>query len=143
MSKHHFSQDNFLAPLGLLTLTSCLTVLPCPAQAADEVILSRELGVTEDKAALEPIRLTSPPTPLLAGEGSLVPPFPAREGGLGGLGQSYCNEANRDFHQVHLIAHENRTYATGLLFSVRSEDFSPHSKGLKPLLQTKNQIFCD
>jgi CHAT domain-containing protein len=30
--------------------------------------------------------LTSPPTPLLRGEGSSVPPFPGREGGLGGLG---------------------------------------------------------
>ena len=40
MSKHHFSQDNFLVPLGLLTFTSCLTVLPCPAQAADETPLA-------------------------------------------------------------------------------------------------------
>lgn len=30
--------------------------------------------------------LTSPPTPLLRGEGSNSPPFPRREGGLGGLG---------------------------------------------------------
>ncbi|MCF4970103.1 tetratricopeptide repeat protein [Nostoc sp. CMAA1605] len=30
--------------------------------------------------------LTSPPTPLLQGEGSNFPPFPCREGGLGGLG---------------------------------------------------------
>ncbi|BAY12917.1 tetratricopeptide repeat protein [Calothrix sp. NIES-2098] len=29
---------------------------------------------------------TSPPTPLRSGEGSQVPPFPSREGGLGGLG---------------------------------------------------------
>nr|WP_269144859.1 tetratricopeptide repeat protein [Nostoc sp. WHI] len=29
---------------------------------------------------------TSPPTPLRSGEGSQVPPFPCREGGLGGLG---------------------------------------------------------
>ena len=33
------------------------------------------------------LELTSPPAPLLAGEGSLVPPFPRREGGLGGLGR--------------------------------------------------------
>ena len=33
------------------------------------------------------LELTSPPTPLLQGEGSLVPPFPRREGGLGGLGR--------------------------------------------------------
>ena len=30
--------------------------------------------------------LTSPPTPPLQGEGSQTPPFPGREGGLGGLG---------------------------------------------------------
>ncbi|OKH42171.1 NB-ARC domain-containing protein [Nostoc calcicola FACHB-389] len=30
---------------------------------------------------------TSPPTPLRSGEGSQVPPFPRREGGLGGLGR--------------------------------------------------------
>jgi hypothetical protein len=33
-------------------------------------------------------RQTSPPTPLLQGEGSNTPPFPSREGGLGGLGLS-------------------------------------------------------
>ncbi|MBW4649606.1 MAG: AMP-binding protein [Kastovskya adunca ATA6-11-RM4] len=33
-------------------------------------------------------RNTSPPAPLLAGEGSRTPPCPCREGGLGGLGQS-------------------------------------------------------
>jgi alpha-ketoglutarate-dependent taurine dioxygenase/acyl carrier protein len=33
-------------------------------------------------------RETSPPAPLLQGEGSIAPPFPCREGGLGGLGQS-------------------------------------------------------
>ncbi|HEY9798750.1 MAG TPA: tetratricopeptide repeat protein [Leptolyngbyaceae cyanobacterium] len=30
---------------------------------------------------------TSPPTPLRSGEGSQIPPFPSREGGLGGLGR--------------------------------------------------------
>ncbi|WP_375513603.1 CHAT domain-containing protein, partial [uncultured Nostoc sp.] len=33
------------------------------------------------------LELTSPPTPLRSGEGSQVPPFPGREGGLGGLGR--------------------------------------------------------
>jgi putative N-acetyltransferase (TIGR04045 family) len=37
------------------------------------------------------VRLTSPPTPLLRGEGSRTPPFPTREGGLGGLGRLYPN----------------------------------------------------
>ncbi|OBQ16879.1 tetratricopeptide repeat protein, partial [Anabaena sp. AL93] len=35
----------------------------------------------------ENLELTSPPAPLLRGEGSLIPPFPRREGGLGGLGR--------------------------------------------------------
>jgi len=34
-------------------------------------------------------RDTSPPAPLLQGEGSPTPPFPGREGGVGGLGQPY------------------------------------------------------
>jgi len=45
--------------------------------------------------------LTSPPAPLLQGEGSNSnsPPFPAREGGLGGLGLPYPNtiEPNPNF----------------------------------------------
>jgi hypothetical protein len=45
--------------------------------------------------------LTSPPAPLLAGEGSNSnsPPFPRREGGLGGLGLPYPNtiEPNPNF----------------------------------------------
>jgi len=32
--------------------------------------------------------ITSPPTPLLVRKGSQIPPFPTREGGLGGLGSS-------------------------------------------------------
>jgi amino acid adenylation domain-containing protein/thioester reductase-like protein len=42
--------------------------------------------LTPDNLA-DTVRLTSPPTPLLVGEGSPVPSFPCREGGLGGLGQ--------------------------------------------------------
>jgi CHAT domain-containing protein len=37
------------------------------------------------------IRLTSPPAPLLVGEGRKAPPFPCREGGPGGLGLPYPN----------------------------------------------------
>ncbi|MEH2221785.1 tetratricopeptide repeat protein [Nostoc sp.] len=36
---------------------------------------------------------TSPPTPLRSGEGSQVPPFPGREGGLGGLGRLQAEAA--------------------------------------------------
>ena len=42
--------------------------------------------LTPDNLA-DTVRLTSPPTPLLVGEGGPVPSFPCREGGLGGLGQ--------------------------------------------------------
>jgi HEAT repeat protein/predicted MPP superfamily phosphohydrolase len=47
---------------------------------------------------LTPSGRTSPPTPLLQGEGSNVhvPPFPRREGGLGGLGLS-DDELKREF----------------------------------------------
>ncbi|BAZ20456.1 WD-40 repeat-containing protein [Kalymmatonema gypsitolerans NIES-4073] len=46
----------------------------------------RELG--DRLAEALPERRTSPPTPPLVGEGRQTPPFPAREGGLGGLGLS-------------------------------------------------------
>jgi HEAT repeat protein len=49
------------------------------------------------KVLTSPPRRTSPPTPLLGGEGSkIVPPFPGREGGLGGLGLS-DDELKRDY----------------------------------------------
>ncbi|WP_414587502.1 eIF2A-related protein [Scytonema sp. PCC 10023] len=46
----------------------------------------RELG--DRLAEALPQRRTSPPTPPLVGEGRQTPPFPSREGGLGGLGLS-------------------------------------------------------
>jgi predicted ATPase/signal transduction histidine kinase/tRNA A-37 threonylcarbamoyl transferase component Bud32 len=48
-------------------------------------LYGREAEVETLLAAFE--RLTSPPTPLLQGEGTSTPPFPAREEGLGGLGR--------------------------------------------------------
>ncbi len=49
------------------------------------------------KVLTSPPRRTSPPAPLLQGEGSKsVPPFPRREGGLGGLGLS-DDELKRDY----------------------------------------------
>ncbi len=41
-------------------------------------------------------RDTSPPTPLLRGEGSQTPPFPGREGRLGELGQPYRSSIGTD-----------------------------------------------
>ncbi|AFY47667.1 hypothetical protein Nos7524_1801 [Nostoc sp. PCC 7524] len=49
-----------------------------------------DLGLRDEDIAPIHQRLripTSPPTPLLVGEGSQTPPFPSREGGMGGLGQ--------------------------------------------------------
>jgi O-succinylbenzoic acid--CoA ligase len=60
----------------------------------------QDLGIIETiagiSACVDPpqpnaTRLTSPPAPLLQGEGSNTPPFPSREGGQGGLGQPYPN----------------------------------------------------
>ncbi len=49
------------------------------------------------KGLTSPPRRTSPPAPLLQGEGSKsVPPFPGREGGLGGLGLS-DDELKREY----------------------------------------------
>ncbi|NEQ22048.1 MAG: CHAT domain-containing protein [Microcoleus sp. SIO2G3] len=66
---------------------------------------------------------TSPPAPLLQGEGSnIVPPFPRREGGLGGLGQSA---------PTHSIFDEDRT---------QQIEFSPlantaaEAKAISPML---------
>jgi len=57
-----------------------------------EALKEMGIGETEICPGAEPpqpsyiVGLTSPPTPLLQGEGSLTPPFPTREGGLGGIG---------------------------------------------------------
>lgn len=51
---------------------------------------------------------TSPPTPLLQGERSQTPPFPTREGGLGGLGQPTKTE--RDYRQRAATVYQE--YAT-------------------------------
>src|SRR5919199_2002617 len=53
--------------------------------------IQAKLRSTADRLVPNTVQLTSPPTPLLRGEGSPVPPFPSREGGLGGLGLPYLN----------------------------------------------------
>ncbi len=49
------------------------------------------------------VELTSPPAPLLQGEGSSIPPFPCREGGSGGLGLPYPNSLRVKGSQIVLI----------------------------------------
>jgi acyl transferase domain-containing protein len=53
------------------------------------------------------VGLTSPPTPLLRGEGSIAsaPPFPCREGGLGGLGLPNPNSILRTYANPSLKHH--------------------------------------
>jgi WD40 repeat protein len=50
--------------------------------SAEAPLTPQDWGEQEERSYT--VGLTSPPTPLLQGEGSLTPPFPIREGGLGG-----------------------------------------------------------
>jgi WD40 repeat protein len=59
-------------------------VLPVPMRVYTHWVGELGKGLAEAIAQRE--NRTSPPTPLLGGEGSPTPPFPSREGGLGGLG---------------------------------------------------------
>ncbi|WP_341525520.1 SUMF1/EgtB/PvdO family nonheme iron enzyme [Nostoc sp. UHCC 0302] len=77
------------------TLRECVEAEdPLSERTLDDLLAYQQhLGLRdEDIAPIEariiaPLKATSPPTPLLKGEGSSTPPFPAREGGPGGLGQ--------------------------------------------------------
>ncbi|AFZ12043.1 AAA ATPase central domain protein [Crinalium epipsammum PCC 9333] len=72
----------------------------------------------EQRAAWELVLgMTSPPAPLLGGEGrNITPPFPAREGGLGGLGQpkaktiseQLANQFNLNLVEIGQIAEKAR-----------------------------------
>ncbi len=88
---------------------------PVEQRAAWELVL----GMTSPPAPLlggEGSKMTSPPAPLLGGEGSnsstTSPPFPSREGGLGGLGLSsaksipvqLANQFNLNFVEIGQIA---------------------------------------
>ena len=68
------------------------------------------LGATPPVAGL-PTSPTSPPTPLLQGEGSIIPPpFPSREGGLGGLGQTVRYQRVYHLNSSNALDYNHLTY---------------------------------
>jgi RNA polymerase sigma factor (sigma-70 family) len=72
------------------------------AVADGKLKVKRDYCGWEQEAALCEIlpatgRLTSPPALLLVGEGGVAPPFPRREGGLGGLGLPKPNSIDPTF----------------------------------------------
>ncbi len=87
LRRHGFPSQRALASsLGLsrTTITSFFN-----GKAIDYinfVEISERLGLDWSAIAYIEEEETSPPTPLLQGEGSKTPPFPRREGGSGGLG---------------------------------------------------------
>ncbi len=62
-----------------------------PHYAIGDIVLYQDCVYESNRFTPSSPQLTSPPTPLLRGEGSNTPPFPGREGGLGGLGQPYAS----------------------------------------------------
>src|ERR671933_393488 len=100
------AEDRYQSAWGLKAdLQECLTQLQENGNVSDFLLASsdisdkfqipqklygREVEVETLLAAFDRVAsgsgLTSPPAPLLQGEGSQTPPFPRREGGQGGLG---------------------------------------------------------
>ncbi|MEC5029547.1 MAG: tetratricopeptide repeat protein, partial [Oscillatoria sp. PMC 1051.18] len=64
---------------------SQMILAPVAAQLSNKRLLIVGDGALQS-IPFAALPVTSPPTPLLVGEGSSSPPFPRREGGLGGLG---------------------------------------------------------
>ena len=96
------AEERYQSAFGIKAdLESCLTQLQSDGEISEfplassdisdkfqipQKLYGREAEVEALLAAFE--RLTSPPAPLLRGEGSQTPPFPSRQGGgMGGLGR--------------------------------------------------------
>jgi WD40 repeat protein len=74
------------------------------------------------------VGLTSPPTPLLPGEGSVTPPFPTREGGSGGIGLPLQGGLGRSIDSTDAILEQlkknaDRNLLTVLIFDQFEEFF--------------------
>jgi predicted ATPase/signal transduction histidine kinase/CheY-like chemotaxis protein len=102
------AEERYQSAWGLKAdLETCLHQLQTSGQISDfplahqdisdkfqipQKLYGREKEVETLLAAFERVAagvsLTSPPAPSLVGKGSQIPPFPTREGGLGGLGHS-------------------------------------------------------
>jgi CHAT domain-containing protein/tetratricopeptide (TPR) repeat protein len=74
---------------------------------------------------------TSPPAPLLQGEGSKTPPFPSREGGLGGLG-----------HTPLLVQHEIITLPSASTVAIQRRQLQNRSPAAKKLAVVADPIFA-
>ena len=98
---------SFLEPVSsLVNFGSTLQDLEADLNRLDDVLQNPVDEEVERVAGDNRVWLTSPPTPLLQGEGSKSPPFPSREALLGGLGLSYTNGIGREeefpHHQVRI-----------------------------------------
>ncbi len=92
------------AQTGELAHTKLHSEIPLTSKKAGDALGKVQQGEREreinhddvNSSDINTARDTSPPTPLLRGEGSQAPPFPTREGGLGGLGQPYPSSIGSD-----------------------------------------------
>jgi CHAT domain-containing protein/Flp pilus assembly protein TadD len=73
---------------------------------------------------------TSPPTPLLGGEGSSAPPFPSREGGVGGLGFTPL-----------LVQHEIVTLPSASTLAVLRRELKGRSPAAKTVAVIADPVF--
>ncbi|MFB8791104.1 MAG: type IIL restriction-modification enzyme MmeI [Potamolinea sp.] len=106
--------------------------------AADLAKLTRSLERTFS-------RLTSPPTPLLQGEGSPVPPFPSMEEGLGGLGLPTPQQvANFLMRCIFTMFAEDVGLLKEKLFTEALENrWLPNPKRFKPEIEALWQAMND
>ncbi len=79
--------DNGHSPVSVAMIVSRIRVEEKLLLAALEATGAAVQLVNDDELVL-PVEATSPPTPLLPGEGRTLPPFPGRERGAGGVGDA-------------------------------------------------------
>ncbi len=92
----------YSSPVIILSLS--LIAAPVSAQTGElaHTKLRSEISLTSKKAG-NTSRDSSPSAPLLQGEGSSVPPFPSREGWLGGLGLPYPRSVEKAGDAIRMV----------------------------------------
>ncbi len=97
----------YSSPVIILSLS--LIAAPVSAQTGElaHTKLHSEISLTSKKAG-NTSRDSSPSTPLLQGEGSSVPPFPSREGWLGGLGLRYPRSVEKAGDAIRMVQQGER-----------------------------------